>query len=59
VPKELADIEKQRLVVRLIANVAQKVLVEAKELENVKKKPLNKCELNNCEIYDIILYNII
>jgi len=36
VPKELAETEKQRLVARLIANVALKVLVEAKELENVK-----------------------
>jgi hypothetical protein len=36
VPKELAETEKQRLAVLLIANVVLRVLVEAKELENVK-----------------------
>jgi hypothetical protein len=40
VPKELAEIEKQRLVAQLIANVAQKVLAEAKEPENVRKNLL-------------------
>jgi len=45
VPKELVEIEKQKLAAQLIANVAQKVLVEAKELENVKKSLLNKCQI--------------
>jgi hypothetical protein len=38
VPKELVEIEKQRLAAQLITNVVQKVLAEAKGLENVNQK---------------------